>query len=116
MPKLTKRGRQTHKNGTIGERVRKVRDKDTPQGRLFRQQHDLERNMLRLRVLTPKSKGRRLREQRDRPASRLNGETKDAREVRLLDLRDRQAFRLDSETEDAREVRFLARGIDKPGR
>ena len=60
MPKLNKRGRQTRKSGTKAERVKKVRDKETPQERLIRQQQDRERNMLCLRVLTPKSKGRRL--------------------------------------------------------
>ena len=101
MPKLNKRGRQTHKSGTIAERVRKVRDRKTPQERLLRQQHDRERNMLRLRVLTPKSKGRRLREMRDRTRLHLKKETPTGRRARLRDLVERQGSRLRAETECA---------------
>ena len=98
MPQLNKRGRQTRKSGTIAERVRKVRDKETPQEQLLRQQHDRERNMLRLRVLTPKSKGKRLREMRDRTRFHLKKETPTGRRARLRDLVERQGSRLRVET------------------
>ena len=130
MPKLCKRGRKRQTFDISGsERMKQNRSSETDTERTLRLQQMRDKKLLRLRVLTPKSKGKRLQEQRERKRMRLKKETPTKRKARLrsmierenswvkaetsekrvarcLDLSERQASRLAEETETVRSARL----------
>ena len=66
MPKLCKRGRKRQTFDISGsERMKQNRSIETDTERTLRLQQMRDKKLLRLRVLTPKSKGKRLQEQRE---------------------------------------------------
>ena len=61
MPKLSKRGRKRQTFDISGsERIQQNRSSETDNERTLRLQQMCDKQLIRLRVLTPKSKGKRL--------------------------------------------------------
>ena len=76
MPKLCKRGPKRQTCDISGsERMKQNRSSETDTERTLRLQKMRDIQLLRLRVLTPKSKGKCLHEQRERNRMRLKKET-----------------------------------------
>ena len=84
MPKLCKR--QTFRiSGS--EQIQQNRSSETDTERTLRLHQMRDNQLLRLRVLTPKSKGKRLQEQRERNRMRRKKETPTKRKARLRSMK-----------------------------
>ena len=108
MPKLCKWGRKRqtfHISGS--ERIQQNMSSETETERTVRLQQMRDNKLLRLRVLTPKSKGKRLQEQRERNRMRRKKETPTKRKARLRSMIERENCWVKAETSEKRVARCL---------
>ena len=108
MPKLFKRIRKRQTFDISGsERMKQNRSNETDTERTLRLQQMCDKKLLRLRVLTPKSKGKRPQEQRERTRMRLKKETPTKRKARLRSMIERENSWVKAESSEKRVARCL---------
>ena len=108
MPKLCKRDRKRQTFDISGsERMQQNRSSETDTERNPRLQQMRDNQLIRLRVLTPESKGKRLQEQRERNRMRLKKETPTKRKARLRSMIERENSWVKAETSEKRVARCL---------
>ena len=91
IPKVYKRGPKRQTFDISGsERMKQNRSSETDTERTLSLQQMRDIQLSRLRVLTPKSKGKRVHEQRERNRMRLKKETPNKRKAQLRSMIQRE--------------------------